>query len=57
VDGRWTATVRGLPAGTVIATSSPRASATTATTAIHPAEVVRDSSSMAKAERITVREP
>jgi uncharacterized RDD family membrane protein YckC len=56
-DGRWTATVRDLDDGTVIATSSPRASAATAMTAIHPPEAVWESASMTTVERTTVQEP
>jgi hypothetical protein len=43
--------------GTVTATSSPRASAARAMTAIPTPEVVCDSSSMASVEMITVHEP
>ncbi|WP_454343971.1 hypothetical protein [Streptomyces canus] len=40
-----------------MATSSPRASAETATTAVPTAELVCDSSSMASVEKMTVIEP
>jgi len=47
----------GFGVGTVMATSTPRATAATTTTAIPGPELVCDSSSMASVEKMTVQEP
>lgn len=47
----------GFGVGTVMATSTPSATAATTTTAIPGPELVCDSSSMASVEKMTVQEP
>jgi hypothetical protein len=57
VAERATGARDGFGVGTVMATSTPSATAATTTTAIPGPELVCDSSSMASVERMTVQEP
>lgn len=54
---RATGALDGFGTGTVMATSTPSATAATTTTAMPGPELVCDSSSMASVEQMTVQEP